>query len=269
MKKQKNKPTQEKPCVTAITYLRTQLTNTSKQKIVRSIVAILAFFAIIAVLFEVLQLTGVLNRLESYDSIKEIILSAGVWGYALFVLIQFLQVTFVPIPAMVTTVAGALVFGPWIAYGLSLFAVMLGSLFAFWMGKTFGTKLVVWIAGKEDAEKWGEKLARGKYLFFLMLLFPGFPDDVLCLLVGATNMSYKFFIGANLIARPIVFLPLVFLGSGTLIPFSGWGIVVWVVVALVSLALVVLSVKHHQKIETFLENRANAIKKLFSKTEEK
>lgn len=263
-KKENNQPKQQN-CKTALTYFKTQFSNTNKQKAVRGIVAILGLFLIILLLFLLFQATGVLDKLDSYDNVKEVILSAGIWGYALFVFIQFLQVTFVPIPAVITTVAGSLVFGPWVAYGLSLFAVMLGSVFAFWMGKTFGTKLIVWIAGKEDAEKWGERLSRGKYLFFLMLLFPGFPDDILCLVVGATSMSYKFFITSNLIARPLVFLPMVFLGGGYLIPFSDWGILVWIGIVLVCVVLIYLSLRYEKQIETFLDKSAQKLKRVFIK----
>ncbi len=241
-----------------------KLKTTNKQKLLRSGITLLGFLAFFALLFFVLKATGVLNQLDSPQDVKELILSGGIWSYLVFMVIQFLQVTFIPIPALITTVAGALVFGPWITYGLSLISVLLGSLFAFWMGKRFGRKLVVWIAGEEDAKKWDEKLSKGRYLFFLMLLFPGFPDDVLCLLVGASPMTYRFFLTTNLIARPLVFIPIVFLGGGTIIPYSGWGIPVWIGIIILCASLFYLSIRYEDNIEHFLETQSKKMKLWFA-----
>lgn len=242
-----------------------KLKTTTKQKIIRSTISLLGFLSIFVAILLVLHFTGVLDKIDNPQDLKEVILSGGIWSYFIFMVIQFLQVTFIPLPALVTTVAGALVFGPWVTYFLSLISVILGSLFAFWLGKKFGRKLVVWIAGKKDAEKWNKKLSRGKYLFFLMLLFPGFPDDILCMLVGATPMTYKFFIISNLIARPIVFIPIVFLGSGTIIPYTGWGIPVWIGIVLLSAGLFYVSIRYQKQIEKFLIEKSKKLKELLSK----
>ena len=82
-----------------------------------------------------------------------------------------MQVTFLPIPAAVTTVAGTLVFGPWITLIISFFAVMLASLFSFFIGKKLGVKVIVWIVGDKDYKKWAEKLGKGKYVFCFIYLF--------------------------------------------------------------------------------------------------
>lgn len=242
-----------------------KLKTTTKQKIIRGIITTVGFFSIFIVIFLILYFTGALDKIDSVEELKDFILRGGVWSHVIFVIIQFLQVTFIPLPAAITTIAGALVFGPWITLGLSLIAVMAGSIFAFWLGRKFGTKIIVWIAGEEDAKKWSDKLSQGKYLFFLMLLFPGFPDDILCMIVGATSMSYKFFITANLITRPIVFAVMVFLGSGSVVPFTGWGIPVWIVLILLAALSFYVSIKYEKQIETFLIDKSKKLKKMVTK----
>ena len=239
--------------------------TTKQQKIIRSSITILFFVAIFVGIYLALYFTGALQKIDSAEDIKNLILSGGMWSYAIFALIQFLQVTFIPIPAVVTTIAGALVFGPWITYIITIVTVLLGSMFAFWLGKKFGRKIIVWIAGKKDAEKWDKKLAQGNYLFVLMLLFPGFPDDILCMVVGATPMTFKFFMWANLATRPLIFAGMIFFGSGSIIPFSGWGIYVWVFLFIVMAVLLYLSVKYQKQIEASMINFAKKLKKLFSK----
>ncbi len=236
------------------------------------ICVVLAVVAIICLaIYLPLKLTGALEKINSAESLKEVILSWGAYGYILFFVIQFLQVVFLPIPAAVTTVAGTLVFGVWATFGLSLVAVILASAFSFFLGRKLGRKIVVWVAGEKDTEKWSEKLSKGKYVFFLMMLLPVFPDDILCMLVGATtNMTWKFFLATNFITRPIGIAFTCFLGSGV-IPFTGWWIALWVVLALACVALFVLTYKYQPQIEAFILKLAKKFerkKKQSQETEE-
>lgn len=225
----------------------------TKIKIYKTLIIALVFVVIALAIYLPLKLSGTLDKISNAEQLQQIILNGGVYSYAIFFIIQFLQVTLLPIPAFVTTVAGTLVFGPWITLLISFVSVMCASMFSFWIGRHFGEKLVAWVVGTETTEKWQSKLDRGKYVFFLMMLFPVFPDDILCLIVGATtNITYKFFFFTNLITRPIAIACTCFLGSGLLIPFSGWGIPVWIVIVLVGIALFYLSFKYQPQIENFV-----------------
>ncbi|MBQ4535815.1 MAG: hypothetical protein IJA22_03195, partial [Clostridia bacterium] len=79
-----------------------------------------------------------------------------------------------------------------------------------------------------------------------------FPDDILCLVAGTTAISFRFFIITMLIARPIGILTTSFIGSGTLIPFSGWGIPVWIVLGILMIIAFYLSIKYQDKIENLV-----------------
>ena len=223
----------------------------TKRKIVRGVIVGLVIVAVVLAIFLPLYFTGALEKIRSVDDLQAFILAGGVWSYLIFFVIQFLQVTFLPIPAAVTTVAGSLVFGPWITLAISFVAVILASVFSFFLGRKVGSKIVVWIAGEEDYRKWAEKLGKGKFVFFLMMLLPVFPDDILCMVVGTTNMTWRFFIITNLITRPIGIFCTCFLSSG-IIPFEGWWIALWVVLALACIALFVLAYKFQPQIENFI-----------------
>lgn len=240
----------------------------TKQKLIKILIIILLIAAIVLAIYLPLKLTGALDKIDSAEKLKEIILQSGAYGYIIFFVLQLLQTTILPIPAVVTTVAGTLVFGPWITFGLSYLSIMLGSLFAFFLGKKVGRRIVVWIAGEKDTLKWEQKLERGKFVYFLMMLFPFFPDDILCLVVGTTNMSYKFFIITNLITRPIAIAATCFFGSGQLIPFSGWGIPVWIVLILIGLTILILSFKFQPQIEEFVMKLASKITRKNTKNKE-
>ncbi|MBO5394855.1 MAG: TVP38/TMEM64 family protein [Clostridia bacterium] len=237
----------------------------TKSKILRSLIVAGVLIAIVLAIFLPLYFSGALAKIKSAEELQKFILSGGGWSYAIFFTIQFLQVTFLPVPAAVTTVAGTLVFGPWITCAISFAAVMLASIFSFFLGRKVGKKLVIWVAGEKDYQKWAEKLGKGKYVFFLMMLFPVFPDDILCMVVGTTNMTWKFFLLTNLITRPIGIFCTCFLSSG-IIPFTGWWIALWVVLALACIALFVLCYKYQPQIENFILKLAHKFERKKEKT---
>ncbi|MGN0798252.1 MAG: TVP38/TMEM64 family protein [Christensenellales bacterium] len=163
-------------------------------------------------LYYLFKNTGWIGKFSNVAELKVILSSAGFWSYAVFAVMQFLQVSVIPMPASVSTIVGVICFGPWIAFGISLLAILLGSVVAYIFGKTFGSRLIYWIVGKEKGEEFCKLLLRGKWAFFVMMLLPLFPDDILCLVAGASGMSFKFFLVTNLITRTIGIFCLCFLG---------------------------------------------------------
>ncbi len=197
-----------------------------------------------------------LKYFSDEQALQELIESTGIWGYVIYVLFQFLQVTFIPLPAIVTTMVGTFLFGPGIATILSLIGILLGSLVAFIIGDKLGEKVVIWIVGEKNYKKYGTMLFdKGKYMFFLMMLFPVFPDDILCMLAGMTTMSYRFFITTVLLTRPIGIVMTCYLGSGDIIAYTElWGLIVWGVLILLILAAFWIAYKYKDKIEQIVTN---------------
>lgn len=223
-----------------------------KRKIIRTSLVCICLVLLFLMLYYILVWTGVWETINSVEKVRKLILSLGFWGRFIFVMLQFLQVTFIPLPSTVTTLAGVLIYGPLQTALLSLAGIMLGSVLAFWLGRVFGKKLVEFMVGKATCEKWTKFLTDAKYSFFVMMVLPVFPDDVLCLVAGLTDMSWAFFVGTNLISRPIGIFMTCYLGSGSIIPYHGWGLAVWAVIVIVVGALIVLSYVYRSQIEDFM-----------------
>ncbi len=238
---------------------------TLKKKIIRSSIVIAIIVAVLVLMYYILVWTGVWEYINSVEKIRQLILSAGFWGRFAFVSIQFLQVTFVPIPSTISTLAGVLIYGPLEAALLSFAGIMLGSVVAFALGKTFGRKLVIFMVGEESCNKWEKFLSNGKYSFFIMMVLPMFPDDVLCLVAGLTDMSWAFFVITNLIARPIGIFTTCYIGSGEIIPYHGWGLVAWAFIIIIVAVLIFLSFKYRDQIENFLQKTFKTKKKTATK----
>lgn len=235
---------------------------TTKKKIIRTVIVLLAITLFLLLIYLILVWTGLWEKLNSVEKLKNLILSLGIWGRITFVVFQFLQVTFIPVPSPMLILAGSLIYGPLQAGLLSLAGILLGSGFAFFLGRTFGKKLVTFMVGEESQKKWTKLLGECKYSFVIMMLLPCFPDDILCLVAGLTDMSWTFFMVTQFISRPIGIFSVSYLTSGEIIPYSGWGLVIWAVIIIASLTLIYLSIKYNRKIENFIKNLFKKNKKI-------
>lgn len=232
-----------------------------KRKILNTSIVLFVLVIIVLTAYLTLYYTGAIEYVNSVEKIRQLILSLGFWGRLAFVLIQFLQVTFLPIPSAISTIAGVLIYGPLQTAILSMAGIMFGSVLAFWLGRVCGRKLVVFMVGQKTCDKWTKFLTDAKYAFFVMMVLPIFPDDVLCLVAGLTNMSWTFFVVTNLISRPIGIFTTCYIGSGEIIPFHGWGLIVWCFIIVLVAVLIFLSFKYQSEIEKFLKKRFQKHKK--------
>ncbi len=201
-----------------------------KQPVVyRILLFSLILLTIIMISYIILDQTGWLYKFKDVEELKRFIIDSQEWGIIVFFLLTLLQVIILPIPSAVTMVIGVMIYGPHVAFIVSSLGTILGSFILFWLGKTFGRKIAYWMFGKEKAEKYAKLLSdKGKGIFVLMMLFPFFPDDLICIVAGVTSMTYKFFLISMIITRTIVVAVTCYFGSGDIIPFSGWGIPVWI-----------------------------------------
>ena len=178
--------------------------------------------------------------------------SAGSWTYVVIWLIMFLQVTVLNIPAY-TVLSACASIGmetlSWQYILVVLSAYMAGCILAYWLGRWFGVKAMRWCAGsQEDFDKWSGFInKKGKWWYFLTVLFPFFPDDLLCIVAGSVKFNFGYYTAMNFVGRgiglvsTILALKLLSLGGGDF-PFM---VIVWAV-ALVGevVALIVLQKKY-------------------------
>lgn len=211
------------------------------------------FYALVIV-NKVFGLDGINSDEEKIEHIINLIQKTGAYGKIVFVLLQILQVVVLPLPALLCYVSGVMIYGPLEAFILSSIGVFIGSMICYAIGRFCGRKIVHWLAG-DKIDKYLDILStRGKGPFVIMQLLPFFPDDVLCILAGVTNMNFWFYLMTMLVIRPIVIAVYCFLGSGSIIPFSGWGIPVWILIFMIFITLGILTYKYQDKIDEWFLN---------------
>lgn len=213
---------------------------------------IVLFFLI---LLYVLQSTGFFAIFQNPDKYQEYLESAGIWMPLLYIILQYLQVVILPIPGVVSTVAGVALFGPFRAMLCSLVGVILGSLTGFVIGRKIGYKAVAWMVGKEDLDKWLKKV-KGKDNFILtaMFILPLFPDDMLCFVAGLSSMTWQYFVAMIVFARTIGIAATCY--SFDLIPFNTWwGLLCWAIIVAAVVAAFALLYKYMDKINDWFNKK--------------
>lgn len=236
-----------------------------KQGLYKIALLVVYFGAIIIVCACLVMQSGILEEFLAAGDGKELgnILQRrfGNYVYLAIIIVEFLQVTFVPIPSSIVTGAAYYICGqnPWLAILFSCIGLWLGSLFAFFLGRTFGIKLVKWVAGEKLLLKYNDLIkGKDKIMLIYMFILPVFPDDILCLIAGLTTMTYAGFTLIQLVSRPLnVGATIMLLHFGTeltsLIPINKvWGICVWVVIAAAFVALFIFVWKKADKIEEWM-----------------
>ncbi len=226
-----------------------------KQSMHRLILCALVCLDIFSAIFYAISAAGIIDKFTSIDALQQYIASFKGTAVFIFILIQFLQVVILPVPGSVTVGVGVVLFGPLKSSLYSLVGILLGSVVAFFIGRVIGYKAVCWIVGKEDLDKWLEKVKGKDYLLLsIMFLLPLFPDDVLCFVAGLSSMTTGYFLVMIVITRVIS----VFTTSYSLntIPFTTWwGILIWIALFALIVTAFWLVCKYSDKIDAFLKRR--------------
>ncbi len=194
--------------------------------------------AVVLVSYIALYYSGVLEKINNIEELRKFVKESGQWGVLVLFGLTLLQVVVLPIPAAVTILIGVLMYGPTVSFIVSTVGTIGGSIICFLLGKFFGYKVVAWIIGDEKTKKYADFInEKGKIPFIVMLLFPFFPDDILCMAAGLTKMTFKFFIVTVVLTRPIMIAFISYFGTGEIIPFNSWGIPVWIGMFVFAVAL--------------------------------
>jgi len=127
--------------------------------------------------------------------IKSVLKAAGPLAPLAFILIQAFQVVFAPIPGEATGFIGGYLFGAPLGLLYSTLGLTLGSAAAFLLARWLEERYVVRWIPREILEKFGFLMERqGALIAFILFIFPGFPKDFLCFVLGLSGMPFKLFL---------------------------------------------------------------------------
>lgn len=210
--------------------------------------------AVVILLLVLLSLwqSGFFRAISSETALRAYIEDCAPWSHLAFFGVQLMSVILAPIPSNITAAVGGVLFGTIPSFLLTWGAVVLGSMAVFLLARVLGQRFVLSFVGKKVSDKYLDLIRRKRDVFLLLaFLFPFFPDDILCILAGLTDISWKRFLGLCLFARPWGLLVASAVGGSTLdIPL--WGMVV---LGVIGVALFLLALKYGDRLEKVIMDK--------------
>ena len=196
--------------------------------------------------FLFLWCSGFFAACTSIESLRAYIDRSAPYSHLFFFLIQLLSVVLAPIPSNISAAAGGMLFGTLPAFLLTFGAVFLGSMLVFTLARLLGQGFADQFVSRRLSEKY-QTAIRSKTSVFLLLafLFPYFPDDILCILAGLTDLSLRRFALILLLARPWGLLFASGLG-GAAFTIPLWGLVL---IGAAGAACFLLGMKYGDRVE--------------------
>ena len=224
-----------------------------KQKRIRQWLALLLLLLLSAAVL-LLWRTGILESMRNVASLRDYLAARAPWSHLIFFGLQLCSVIVAPIPSNLVAAAGGAVFGIWQGFLMTILAVTLGSCVTFWLARTLCKDWADRLVQRKLPEHYHELLREKRNLFlFLAFLFPFFPDDLLCILAGLTDIPFRRFLLTVLLARPWGLLAASVFG-GSLFTFSPAQIPLLILCAALFLLILLFGTRMKDAILRFLKN---------------
>ena len=196
--------------------------------------------------------TGFFQAATSLSGLQDYLTAFSPYSHLVFFLLQLASVIIAPIPSNVTALAGALLFGALSAFLLTWAAVVLGSFVVFLLARRLGQAFVDRFVSQTLSDRYLEVIHRKRDVFLAMaFLFPFFPDDILCILAGLTEIGLPRFLVLVILFRPWGLLVASAVG-GSVVSIPLWGMVL---LGLGGLSIFLLGMKYGDRLEEALLHR--------------
>ena len=171
--------------------------------------------------------------------VEGMVLSFGAFAPVVFFGVMVAQVFLAPIPSAPVTLAGAIAFGVWEGFALSLAGSVGGSVLAFLAVRRWGEPLVARLVGEGVYRQYAGRLDDRGWWLFAVLLLPFTPDDGAVALAGLSTLTFRRFFVMMVLGRVPATVLTVLLASGAVAGSTATVVAAGLaLVALLSLGLV-------------------------------
>lgn len=196
-----------------------------------------------------LYASGFFAAAATVQGLQDYILGFAPYSHLTFFLLQLLSVIIAPIPSNISAAAGGVLFGTWPSFAMTVGAVLLGSGVVFGLARGLGRPFAERFVSTRVSEKYLDTIRTKRDTFLVLaFLFPFFPDDVLCILAGLTEISFARFFVIAVCTRPWGLLFASALGGAAL------DVPLWAMVLMGAAGLVffLLGMKYGEDVERWL-----------------
>ncbi len=147
------------------------------------------------------------NLFSDPKVLKEFIKSFGVFGVAIFILLQIIQPIIPIIPGGLSDVAGILMYGNFLGLLYVSLGLVIGELILFLLVRRYGKSILQSLLSEKSIRKVDNFTTNGKVtmqkLIIVIFLIPFGPDDLICIAAGLSDISLKRYFWTIAILKPI------------------------------------------------------------------
>jgi uncharacterized membrane protein YdjX (TVP38/TMEM64 family) len=158
----------------------------------------------------------------------------------------FAALAFIGVPQFVLIAAAVVAFGPWTGFAYSWIGTLVSSLVGFWLGRTFGGRLLQDLAG-DGVAKFMKLIGKNGFLASLIVrLVPSAPFIVVNMAAGVTPMRLRDFAAGTAVGIIPKIALTAFAGNSIVQALKGGGqrhivmlvvaVAVWIVAGLIARA---------------------------------
>jgi uncharacterized membrane protein YdjX (TVP38/TMEM64 family) len=197
-----------------------------------------------------------LKQFASPLYVRNLILTAGSWGYFLVEGLLLLSVP-LPIPSSSVVLASGYVYGLLGGTIISLIGVLIGGSISFLLVRRFGMTLLEKFVDKHHIIHFNHLFKkRGMIIAFIAFTLPIFPDDTVMMLLGLTPIRYSVFLLIAFIGHIPRLLLINSIGSDF---YKGFTPLTYVLIG-ISLAMILVAV-FREKIKRFMFKELKEVEK--------
>ncbi len=147
--------------------------------------------------------TGILKDIDKFQDFMN---KFGQLAVLIFIIFQIMQVVVPIIPGGITCLGGVILFGSWMGFVYNYISICIGSLIVFFIGRKYGTPLIIAIFGRKAYDKYIRILNKNNRfdtVFAALIFFPIAPDDMLCYIAGTTKMKFSKYFWIIILGKPL------------------------------------------------------------------
>lgn len=221
------------------------------KKLLLKCLLILAIIGVMAgAVYGLMCLLGV----STIKGLQEVVNEYGFWAYGIIVLLQVIQVVFIPVSNQIITVPAIAVIGIIPAFFCSWIGIEIGTIILYFIGRKGGGKLLAWLlSDKEKADKFGELVKTRKLFYPVAMCIPFVPDDLITTLAGVGKLNFWYVLIVSIITRGICTAMTVF--SFGVLTQTWWGILILCIGVIILVFLSYIFLRYEPKIEEWFRKK--------------
>ena len=221
-----------------------------KKKIILKILLFVGIIGAIAGgVYGLMRLFGV----DTIDGLRAVCNGSPLVSYSIIILLQVIQVVFIPLSNQIITIPAIAVIGVLPAFFCSWVGIEIGTIILYFIGRKGGGKLLAWLlSDKEKADKFAELVKTRKLFYPIGMVIGVIPDDLLTTVAGLSKINFWYVLVVSLITRGICTATTVF--SFGILTRTWWGIVILVVGIIALCVIGYLFIRYEPQIEERFKN---------------